>query len=210
MTGETGKAPLQEHWDAAYSGKPDDRLSWYQDAPQPSLDLIERHGPGPAASVIDIGAGAAHLADALLARGYGDITLLDISEAALAATRDRLGSGGGRIRYLAADITRWQPARRWDIWHDRAVMHFLVDAADQHAYRRAFLDGTAAGALAVIGTFAPDGPERCSGLPVRRWSAEELAGFLGPEVTLLESRRHLHETPGGVAQQFDFAVLRRR
>lgn len=204
----TDDAPArQRHWEAAYADKPDDGLSWYQDAPQPSLELIERHGSG--ASVIDIGAGAARLADALLERDYRDITLLDISGAALAATRNRLGTGGGRLCYLAADVTRWQPPRRWDIWHDRAVMHFLVEEADQRAYRRAFLAGTAPGALAVIGTFAPDGPERCSGLPVRRWSAQELAGFLGPEVTLLDSRRHLHETPGGVAQQFDFAVLRR-
>jgi len=209
MADDADSPARQRHWDAAYADKPDDGLSWYQDAPQPSLELIERDGPGPGASVIDIGAGAARLADALLAKGYGDITLLDISEAALAATRDRLGDGGGRIRYLAADITQWQPPRRWDIWHDRAVMHFLVEEADQRAYRRAFLAGTAPGALAVIGTFAPDGPERCSGLPVRRWAAEELSGFLGPQVTLLDSRRHRHETPGGVAQQFDFAVLRR-
>lgn len=209
----TGDAPdarsRQRHWDAAYADRPEDRLSWYQEAPEPSLELIERHGPGAGASVIDIGAGAARLADALLARGYGDITLLDLSETALAATRDRLGSASGRLHYLAADITRWTPGRRWDIWHDRAVMHFLVDAADQQAYRRTLLAATAPGAVAVIGTFAPDGPERCSGLPVRRWSAAELARFLGPEMALLDSRRHLHETPGGVAQQFDFAVLRR-
>ncbi|MCA1334910.1 MULTISPECIES: class I SAM-dependent methyltransferase [Rhodobacterales] len=184
-------------------------MSWFQAVPQPSLDLIERHGGGNAASVIDIGGGASRLADALLASGYRDLSILDISESALARTRKRLASLADRVGFIVADVTTWKPARHWDVWHDRAVMHFLVSESGQEAYRRAMLAATVPGSVAIIGTFAPDGPERCSGLPVRRWSADDLSDFFAPEFSLLDTRRHRHETPGGVTQNFEFAVLRR-
>lgn len=206
-------APVERatHWDRAFTRPEDTALSWHQDAPQPSLELIETHGPGPNAAVIDIGAGTARLADALLERGYADITLLDVSQAALAATGARLGTRGASVDFIIADITGWHPPRQWDIWHDRAVMHFLIDAADQAAYRAALMAGTRAGSIVVLGTFSPEGPERCSGLPVRQWTATGLLDFLGRDAfALLESRRHLHVTPKGASQQFEFSVFRRR
>ena len=196
-----------EHWNRVYRSSEEDEVSWFQVEPQPSLELIDRYGQGKQASVIDVGGGASRLTDALLAFGYRDLTILDISEEALAVTRERLGSSATRIEFLAADVTTWCPLRRWDIWHDRAVMHFLVSETDQAAYRKALVAATAPGSVAVIGTFAPDGPERCSGLPVRRWSAEGLSDFFAPEFSLLDRRRHVHETPSGTSQSFEFAVL---
>lgn len=205
MTGAGDKA----HWDKLYGSREEETLSWYQADPQPSLELIERYGGGRAASVIDIGGGASQLADALWESGYRDLSILDISDAALARTRKRLASAAEQVGFIVADVTTWTPSRRWDVWHDRAVMHFLVSEAGQAAYRRALLAATAPGSVAIIGTFAPDGPERCSGLPVRRWSAQELAEAFAPDFSLLDRQRHLHETPGGVTQSFEFAVLRR-
>lgn len=195
------------YWNRAYEKQDDAALSWYQAEPQPSLDLIAGHGPGREASILDIGGGASRLTDALLDAGYRDLSVLDISDAALAVTRRRLGDRAGRVAFIAVDITSWTPPRRWDVWHDRAVLHFLTSEAEQAAYRRALLTATAAGSIAVLGAFAPDGPERCSGLPVKRWSAGALARFLAPEFRLLDRRRHLHQTPRGAAQSFEFAVL---
>ncbi|APZ51106.1 MULTISPECIES: class I SAM-dependent methyltransferase [Rhodobacterales] len=205
MTGTGDRA----HWDEVYESRDEGAVSWFQSEPQPSLELIERHGGGKAASVIDIGGGASRLAEALLASGYRDLSILDISEAALARTRKRLASLADRVGFIVADVTTWKPARHWDVWHDRAVMHFLVSESGQAAYRRAMLAATVPGSVAIIGTFAPDGPERCSGLPVRRWSADDLLDFFAPEFSLLDTRRHRHETPGGGTQSFEFAVLRR-
>ncbi len=204
----SGQGP-RAHWDRAYGGADPAGVSWYQGEAQPSRELIERFGPGPGAAVIDIGAGTSPLVDELLAEGYRDLTVLDVSDRALEITRARLGSRAEDVTFLAADLATWAPPRRWDVWHDRAVMHFLVDEDDQRAYRGALLVGTAPGGVAIIGTFAPDGPERCSGLPVRRWSPEGLAEFLSPSFRLLHHRRHLHHTPKGVAQQFQFSVLHR-
>ena len=199
------------HWDHAFEAREETALTWHQEVPQPSLELIETHGPGPGASVIDIGAGTARLVDALLDRGYADITLLDVSETALAATRARLGPRGASVAFVAADIAEWRPERRWDLWHDRAVMHFLVDEADQAAYRAALLAGTQAGSVVVLGTFSPEGPDRCSGLPVRQWTGAALLSFLGRErFDLLDARPHMHVTPRGARQAFEFSVFRRK
>lgn len=195
------------HWDRAYAARDEAALSWFQAEPQPSLDLIAGHKPGREASIVDIGGGASRLTDALLDAGYRDLSVLDISDAALGVTRQRLGDRADRVAFIAADITGWTPPRRWDVWHDRAVLHFLTSEADQAAYRDAMKAATASGSVAVIGAFAPDGPERCSGLPVHRWSAAALARFLAPEFRLLDQRHHLHETPKGVTQSFEFAVL---
>ncbi|MWD29324.1 methyltransferase domain-containing protein [Aquicoccus sp. SCR17] len=197
------------HWNEVYGSHGEEAVSWFQKEPQPGLELIERYGGGRAASVIDIGGGASQLADALWASGYRDLSILDISETALGRARKRLASSAEKVGFIVADVTTWNPARHWDVWHDRAVMHFLVSETGQAAYRRALLAATAPGSVAIIGTFAPDGPERCSGLPVRRWSADELSEFFAPEFSLVDRRRHRHETPGGVTQSFEFAVLRR-
>lgn len=162
------------------------------------------------ASVIDIGAGVSRLVDALLAQGYRDVTVLDVASAALERVKKRLGAQADKVTWQVADITRWQPARRYDVWHDRAVFHFLVDAADREAYKRAMLRGTHSASRIVIGgTFAEDGPEKCSRLPVRRYSADELAAELGPDFVLEKTFREAHSTPGGNIQNFRFCTFRR-
>lgn len=199
----------QAHWDAVFAGRDEDRVSWFQATPEPSLELIARTGAGMAAAIVDVGGGASRLVDALVARGYRDVTVLDLAPAALAAARARLGAGAERVRWVVADITAWEPARRHDLWHDRAAFHFLTEAADRAAYLARLRRGLAEGGHAIIGTFAPDGPERCSGLPVMRYDAEGLARELGAGFTLIESRRHAHLTPAGMVQQFQFSLFRR-
>ena len=201
------------HWAGVYAGRDEDRLTWFEARPAPSLTLIKRHAPPPA-SVIDIGAGASRLVDALLERGYADITLLDLSEAALAASRERLGADAARVTWQVADITLWTPERRFDLWHDRAVFHFLTEEAERAAYIRALDAALAPGGHAVIATFAPDGPETCSGLPVRRYAPTTLADEIGRHTSgsfaLIDSLDHMHRTPIGRTQSFQYSVLERR
>ena len=159
--------------------------------------------------MLDAGGGAARLADALLARGFTDVTVLDVSQAALALSRARLGAAAGRVTWITADLTAWTPLRRYALWHDRAVFHFLTDRAGQDAYLDALRAGVAPGGTAIIGGFAPDGPARCSGLPVRRWLPAELAARVGAPFTLTWEEEETHLTPAGVAQRFGWAVLRR-
>lgn len=198
----------QHHWEDVHSRKQEDEVSWFQARPETSLALISED-VDTSASVIDIGAGASRLVDTLLAHGFRDVTVLDIASAAFERVKERLGARAGDVSWLVADITRWQPARHYDVWHDRAVFHFLVDAADRNAYRRAVLLGTHPGSRVVIATFAEDGPEKCSGLPVRRYSADELATELGPEFVLEKTFRETHSTPAGNTQNFRFCTFRR-
>lgn len=197
------------HWDKVFATRPDDAASWHEAVPQTSIDLLLRAGFTPGTSVIDIGGGASRLVDHLLALGAGDMTVLDIAAPALATARARLGTAAERVVWIAADVTRWQPARRYDIWHDRAAFHFLTDPEDRAAYVAALHGALGHGGHAVIATFAPDGPERCSGLPVLRYSPETLAAALGSAFRLVESRSHRHLTPSGAAQMFQFSLLRR-
>lgn len=198
----------KHHWEDVHSRKREDEVSWFQAQPETSLALITE-GTDALASVIDIGAGASRLVDALLAQGYRDVTVLDIASSALERAKERLGVQAGEVSWQVADVTRWLPARRYDVWHDRAVFHFLVESADRDAYRRALLHGTHPGSRVVIGTFAEDGPEKCSGLPVRRYSADELAAELGPDFVLEKTLRDAHSTPGGNIQNFRFCAFRR-
>ncbi len=200
----------QAHWQSVYTSKADDSVSWFEAEPAVSLALIDLVGTPPDAAVIDVGGGASRLVDRLLERGFGDVTVLDLSAAALDVARARLGAGAARVQWIVGDVTTWEPARRYALWHDRAALHFLTDPADRAAYfarlRRALLpDGHA-----IIATFAPDGPARCSGLPVQRYDADSLGAALGPEFELLDSRRHTHVTPAGVEQRFHFGAFRRR
>lgn len=199
----------KEHWDTVYTTKAVDQVSWFQDTPALSLDLIGRSGVSGTAPVVDIGGGASRLVDALLAQGYSDVTVLDIAEAALSASRTRLGHRAQNVHWVVADITQWQPARRYALWHDRAVFHFLTDAADREAYRRALLAGTASGSRIIIASFAPDGPERCSGLPVMRYAPETLQTELGADFALEDARHEEHRTPGGNIQRFQYSRFRR-
>ncbi len=201
-------ADRQAHWQSVYTAKSEREVSWFQDQAQPSLTLIEEAGP-PSSAVIDIGGGASRLADGLLSRGFQDLTVLDLSPAALEAAKARIGAGAERIRWIAADVTTWEPSRAYDIWHDRATLHFLVAEPDRAAYLSRLARALKPGGCAIIATFAPDGPERCSGLPVRRYDAEGLARTLGLGFRLLGARRHEHVTPWGASQSFQFSVFRR-
>lgn len=202
---------LRQHWQQVYRTKDPDRVSWFQDAPQPSLDLILAHRPDLAQQrFIDVGAGASRLVDALLDRSLTQASLLDISTEALAVSRARLEANGlSGLDYLAKDVSQWQPQQCFDIWHDRAVFHFMVTAESQASYRRALMAGTAPGSLVIIATFAPDGPEKCSGLPVQRWARESLQAFLGAEFKHLGGQDQIHTTPGGAEQKFQFSVFER-
>ncbi|WGH79530.1 class I SAM-dependent methyltransferase [Jannaschia ovalis] len=199
----------KSHWDAIYAEMPEDRLSWHEDDPAVSLALAERAGISAESAVIDLGGGRSRLAGCLLDRGLRDVTVLDLSEAALAAARERLGPRRDSVTWIAADVADWRPARRWDLWHDRAVFHFLTEAADRAAYRDALSRALAPGGHAIIATFASDGPARCSGLPVRRYDPEDLAAELGPGFVPVTARRHLHHTPWGAAQSFQFSLFRK-
>ena len=198
----------RSHWETVYGRRPYTTLSWYQAQACRSLALLEAFA-SPRDALVDVGGGASVLVDDLLARGFEDLTVLDVSAAALDVSRQRLGESASRVRWIEADITTWRPERRYDAWHDRAVFHFMTTHERQEAYLAALRAGTAAGALVIVATFAPDGPQACSGLPVQRYDAEGLARRFGPDFALLERADEVHETPGGAAQKFCFAVLRR-
>jgi trans-aconitate methyltransferase len=200
----------QAHWQTVYQTKGEQQFSWSQQEPEPSLSLIEEFAGGPQACIIDIGAGASRLVDALRRRGYQAITVLDLSQAALGAAKLRLGPDAAQVQWIAADITQWQAPVAFDIWHDRAAFHFLVEADDRNAYLDRLRRGVKPGGHAIIATFAPDGPEKCSGLPVQRYDPDGLSKTIGPTFELIEQRAHRHATPWGAVQSFQFSVLRRR
>ncbi|MGY3696257.1 SAM-dependent methyltransferase [Bradyrhizobium sp. USDA 3240] len=200
----------QSHWQTVYLTKGEQQVSWSQADPQPSLRLIESAAPGREASIIDIGGGASRLVDALLASGFHDLTVLDLSEAALASARQRIGAAGAVVRWVADDATVWQPPHAFDVWHDRAAFHFLVAESDRAAYLERLHRGVKPGGHAVIGTFALDGPEKCSGLPVQRYDPATLSRTVGPAFELIAHEAHRHVTPSGATQSFQFSVLRCR
>ncbi len=199
----------QAHWQQVYETKATDAVSWYQPVPQPSADLLQLAGADAESGIIDIGGGASTLVDWLLDNGFRDVTVLDLSDAALAAARARLGDAASGVSWIAADVTRWRPARLYDVWHDRAAFHFLTDPGDRAAYLHRLRSALRAGGHAIIGTFAPDGPEKCSGLPVERYDAKSLAATLGDGFRLVDSCRHDHVTPWGSVQRFHFGTFRR-
>lgn len=181
----------QTHWQSAYQAKGESEVSWFQEDAQPSLALIEEVA-SPSSAVIDIGGGASRLAGALLDRGFQDLTVLDLSSAALAAAKARIGAGAERVQWIVADVTMWEPSRRYDVWHDRATFHFLVAESDRAAYLSRLARALKPKGHAIIATFAPDGPEQCSGLPVRRYDAKTLGQTLGPGFRLVSARRQKH------------------
>jgi SAM-dependent methyltransferase len=197
------------HWDNAYQSKGEAGVSWFEDTPAVSLDLIRRHAAFASSSLIDIGGGASRLGDALLDAGMKAITVLDLSPAALDAAKARLGARAGDVHWVAADVTAWKPDRSYDIWHDRAAFHFLTDPDDRAAYIERLTAAVVPGGHAIIATFAPDGPERCSGLPVVRYDPAALAYVIGPCFRLVEHMEHQHRTPWNSTQAFQFSVLQR-
>jgi SAM-dependent methyltransferase len=200
----------EAHWDAVYAGRAETTLSWYQRSPVVSLELIESLGLPAEAAVLDVGAGSSSLVDALLARGFSDVSVLDISAAALEVARARLGADvAGRVHWLSADLLDWTPPRAYALWHDRALFHFLVAEADRRRYLEVLRVAVPAGGHAILGTFGEDGPERCSGLPVVRYSAEALAAALGDDFVVRTTRREEHRTPAGVVQPFSWVAATR-
>lgn len=198
------------HWDAIYGGKAEDGVSWFQQTPEPSLTLLQLAGSLPASSIIDIGGGASHLVDALLELGFADVTVLDLSQAALEANRLRLGPSSDAVDWICADITTWRPQRRYDVWHDRAAFHFLTDISDQALYAKTLGQALKPGGHAIIGTFAPDGPDKCSRLPIVRHDAASIASVLGDGFDLVDTRRHDHRTPWDSIQHFQFSTFQRK
>jgi hypothetical protein len=197
------------HWDDTYAAGEITR-SWYQQHPGMSLRMLDAAGIRADASVIDVGGGASPLAGALLERGFRDVTVLDISAAGMAYARQHLGARAGQVQWLVADVRTWAPGRRYRVWHDRAVFHFLIIAEERRQYLDVLESATEPGALAVFGCFAPDGPRQCSGLPVARYAAHDLAGELGRRWTLISQDREEHHTPAGAIQPFTWAALRRQ
>ncbi|MFS8148788.1 class I SAM-dependent methyltransferase [Rhizobium sp. BR 249] len=200
----------REHWDEVYRTKAADSVSWYQPTPEPSLRALDDlHLPATAA-LIDVGGGASSLVDRLVERGWSDLTVLDIAAPALDVAKARLRGEAAQVAWMVADVTVWRPERCYDVWHDRAVFHFLTEPEQRLAYRRALEAGTAPGGVVIVATFAPDGPERCSGLPVQRYDAAALAAEFGPAFALEREWREEHTTPGGGRQSFQWCVFRRR
>ena len=199
----------QAHWDDVYTTKDEKAVSWFQERPDISVDLIQATGVDANASIIDVGGGASRLVDVLIGQGFKAVTVLDLSEKALATSKARLDAKGAHVQWLVADITTWEPSQTYDVWHDRAVLHFLTDPKDRAAYAERVLRAVRPGGHVIIGTFALDGPERCSGLPVIRHDAASLGKILGPLFELVESKQHDHHTPAGAIQRFQFSRFRR-
>lgn len=197
------------HWENVYNTKGESDVSWFQENPAPSLELIDLAGVTPGSSIVDIGGGASRLVDALIDRGFENLTVLDLSEAALTTAKTRLGDKALNVQWVAEDVTMWEPSQTYDLWHDRAAFHFLTDPVDRTAYITCLRKSIRRGGHAIIGTFALDGPERCSGLVVARYDAGSLAGTLGEGFELLDTRPHEHVTPWGSKQRFQFSTFRR-
>jgi SAM-dependent methyltransferase len=199
----------QKHWEKIYTEKAPDAVSWYSPHLDASLSLIERASVSRSAAIIDVGGGRSTLVDDLLARGYENITVLDISQTAIEANRTRLESFAQRVHWLAADITRVElEPSAFDVWHDRAVFHFLTAAADRAAYVRQVARAVKPAGHVIVSTFGPDGPTRCSGLDVVRYDADSLHAEFGTRFRIIESSKQLHHTPFGTLQQFLYCYCR--
>ncbi len=198
------------HWDSAYQAKAADRVSWYRAHLEVSFELLRKAGLNPLSRIVDVGGGASTLVDDLLDFGVRAITVVDLSPASLEVARRRLGPRAEHIKWLAADVTTLTlPDASFDLWHDRAALHFLTAPEAAQAYVRTATRAIAPGGHAVIGCFAADGPDKCSGLPVVRRDPADIAALFGGSFSLVESRREVHATPGGVQQRFAYALLRK-
>jgi len=197
------------HWNHVYTAKGENDVSWFETRPSESIRMIEAAGLTSQSCVIDVGGGDSRLVDELAARGLTCLAVLDVSDAALERARTRLGKIAAAFTWIASDITGDWTARPMDIWHDRAVFHFLVDPHDRAAYRQHLRQTVKINGTAVIATFALDGPTSCSGLPVSRYSPATLAAEIGDAFALVESREHLHHTPWGSTQSFQYSRFTR-
>jgi len=193
----------QMHWENVYGTKAPDQVSWFRPHLETSLSFIERSAPTRSARIIDVGGGESTLVDDLLARGFGNLTMLDISQTAIDVTKARLGVLADRVEWLVADVTTTDlPANAYDIWHDRAVFHFLTTAPDRASYVKRVKKSVKPGGYVIVGAFGPEGPTKCSGLDVERYDADSLHGEFGTRFRLIDSIKELHQTPFGGIQQF--------
>ena len=196
----------QAHWQGVYSKKKSTELSWYQQHPERSLKLIKATGVDPSASIIDIGGGASTLVDDLLDAGYQNLSVLDIAHGAIEQAKSRLGRSkikwADKVEWLEQDITEFKTDRCFDVWHDRAVFHFLTDEKDRTRYVQVMLSVLNIGAFVIIAAFDVNGPKKCSGLEVMHYSPEKMSAVLGESFQLIETSVENHETPGGVSQSF--------
>ncbi len=199
----------KEHWETVYRTKSHDAVSWYESMPETSLELIEACGLDKTAGMIDVGAGASALVDRLLDRGHSDVSALDVSAEALEASKARLGERAPRVSWFVSDVTLWQPHRTFDLWHDRAVFHFLSSPDDREAYRSVLERAVAPGGWTIMATFALGGPLKCSGLDVTRYSEADLDEYLGPAFHMEHSFTRVHTTPSSAEQEFQWMVFRR-
>lgn len=199
----------REHWEQVYSSKPSDRLGWYKPRLQTSLDWITALTPDPQAPIIDVGGGASTLVDDLLDRGYTDITVLDLAGPALDLIRTRLGTRSSAVHWLRGDVTEIEfEEDAFQLWHDRAVFHFLTEPDDRERYVANLKRALRPGGYLVIGTFAPEAPPKCSGLPVQRYDVDLLRNTLGQEFMLQRNQKEMHVTPGGVQQMYLYCEFR--
>jgi SAM-dependent methyltransferase len=197
------------HWEKVYREKNPTEVSWFQADARISRELIELASPDRSAAIFDVGGGASTLVDGLLAGGYTHVTVLDVSGAALEIARKRLGTAAARVTWIEADILRADLApQSVDVWHDRAVFHFLTDAVDRARYIAQVRSVLRPGGHVLMATFAEDGPTRCSGLDVVRYSPAQLQGELGDDFNMVESRREEHRTPSGAVQLFTWCLSR--
>lgn len=199
----------KQHWENVYRNRAPSQVSWYQSEPSVSLQLIEACGAGPEDAIIDVGGGASVLVDRLLARGHEAVAVLDLSGAALATARERLGRGADRVEWYEADVTGFVAPHRYRIWHDRAVFHFLTEPDDRRRYAEVLRQTIPAGGCVIIASFALDGPTQCSGLDIERYDAEKLLAALGGGFELRDSVSESHLTPAGDRQRFQYFRLQR-
>lgn len=200
----------KEHWENVYASKAATEVSWFQPHAELSLRLIEEAGVPPSSAIIDVGGGASTLVDDLLARKFDDVTVLDLSGFALASAKARLGDRAARVRWIEANVLDASlPKNAYDVWHDRAVFHFLTDADERKAYVRKVLHAVRPGGIVIVATFADDGPAKCSGLPVMRYNARDLHAEFGAPFLLLGQERESHRTPSGGEQKFVYCFCRR-
>lgn len=198
----------KNHWEQVYQSKESTEVSWYQEYPDQSMRMIEKTVASKDDAIIDVGGGASLLVDTLLQKGYTQLAVLDISESALHCAQQRLCERAGQVEWFAADVTAFAPPHRFALWHDRAVFHFLTAAEDREKYLAVLHSALEPGAHLVIATFAEDGPERCSGLPVERYGSDKIAQTFGEEFELLEQQAETHTTPSGMEQKFNYFLLR--
>lgn len=199
------QADLQAHWQHIYETSDDEELSWFETVPSLSLDLLLAPSLSPDMTIVDVGGGSSRLVDSLLDRGFTDVTVLDISDAALERSKRRLGERADSVHWVVADVVRWEPSRKFAAWHDRALFHFLTTNRQRWDYRSTMENAVLPGGIVVIGTFSTFGPERCSGLPVQRYSAMSLAEELGDRFRWTATRKMEHRTPADVMQHFQFS-----